>query len=89
MYGSEVFDIYGKAFNAGGLIPSPMQSVGQARNQLLPHRTVTVKCECSEPFTYFVVKWMDGEATPEAHKQYTSRPFDMRKVQKEETMQAD
>lgn len=57
------------------------------RNSLLPFRRIEPTCECPEPFTYFVVKWMDGQTPPEAHKQNTSRPFDMRKMQKEKTVQ--
>jgi len=66
--------------------PASYWHLKQRRNPLIPRRYLRPKCECPKPFTYFVVKWVDGEATPKAHKQISARYIDMRKMQKKETV---
>lgn len=55
-------------------------------NSLIPKLRIFPKCECPKPFTYFVVKYVDGQTPPKVRQQSASRYIDMRKVQKEKEM---
>lgn len=54
----------------------------QRRNPLIPKRYLRPKCECPQPYTYFVVKWFDGQTPPKAHKQNSTYKRELRQMSK-------